>query len=370
LTGVASGGGTASTPLDAGKAVTFRPDNPGTAGTVGIPGIASGSFQGSMVLSSDVEVVSVAFLNNAPLGTSLGTSGGKASAAYNGVPQGSTSLTYPAVKSGFGGAITSFFIQAAGSAATVNVSVLTNAGATYTKNNISIEANKSYVLLTSNLLNGATPMPTGCTGSGTSPTGRPCLGAMTLTSTAPVAGSVVEYPVAGSPAANALSTNMFPATGSAIKLSCPTVKNQFPAGQMPSTGIAIQNVHTAAQDITITIATRAPGPVGTYTHTFPAVPAGGGVIASRFLNTLGGMPAGAVGAATITATGPVIAIASEAGDGVSQTLYSCASAPAATTKLALPIVKFEFPTKTSSGAGNTGVNVQNVGTAAATINAA
>lgn len=366
LTGSATGGGNATTPLNAGSAVTFRPDNPGIPGTVGIPGIASGSFQGSMVLSSDVDVVSVAFLNNAPLGTSLGVTGGKASAAYNGIPQGNTTLTYPAVKSGFNSRITSFFIQAAGAAATVSVSVVANNGVTYTKSAINIEANKSYVLLTSSLLNGATAMPMGCTGSATSATGAPCIGAMTLTSTTPVAGTVVEYPTTGSPSAVAMSTNMFGASAASNKVSCPTVKNQFPSGQLPSTGIAVQNVSGGAQDITVTIITRLPS-VATYTKTFTAVPNGASVVASRGAGTLGGMPTGAVGAATVTAAGSVIAIASETGDANREGMYSCMSSNSATTKIAAPVSKFQFPSATNPGAGNTGINVQNVGNAATNI---
>ncbi|MBA3469592.1 MAG: hypothetical protein H0T53_08105 [Herpetosiphonaceae bacterium] len=369
LTGGATGGGTASTPLNAGSAVTFRPDNPMAAGTVGIPGIASGSFQGSMVLSSDVEVVSVAFVNNAPLGTSLGVAGGKASAAYNGIPQGSTTLTYPAVKSGFNGRVTSFFIQATGAAATVSVSVVANNGVTYTKSGIAIEANKSYVLLTSALMNGANAMPGSCSGSATSPTGAPCIGAMTLTSTAPVAGTVVEYPTVGAPATVAMSTNMFAASAAGTKLSCPTVKNRFPAAQLPATGIAVQNVSGAAQDITVTIVTRLPV-VATYTRVFPAVPNGASVVASRGAGTLGGMPDGAVGAATITAAGNVIAIASETGDAAREGMYACMSSTTASTKVAAPVSKFEFPSKTNAAAGNTGINVQNVGNAATTITGA
>jgi hypothetical protein len=308
----------------------------------------------------------VAFVNNGPLGT-LGTTGGKASGAYNGVPQGSTTLTYPGVKSGFNSRKTSFFIQAAGAAATVDATFKANNGATYIKNGIVIEANKTYVLLTENLLSGSTPPPNTCTGPGAT---SACFGSLTVTSTAPIVGTVVEYPTNQSPATVDMATNLFTAASGAVKLSCPTIKNKFPSGQQPTSGIAIQNTGVANTNITVTIARRLPSPA-THVQTFNNVAPGASVVASGFANTLGGMPAGSVGAATITSSvGNIIATVSETGSGVAEGLYSCMAASGATVKLAIPVAKFQFPTATNAAAGNTGTNVQNIGNAATNVSGA
>lgn len=359
LTGTATGGGSNSAALAAGAAVTFRPDNPGAAGTIGIPAIASAAFQGSMIVSSDVKVVSVAFVNNAPLGT-LGTTGGKASGAYNGVPQGSTTLTYPGVKTGFNSRKTSFFIQAAGAAATVSFSFAANNGTTYVLNNVAIEANKTYVLLTENLKNGTTPPQTGCTGGGAT---SACFGALTVTSSAPVVGTVVEYPTNQTPATVDMAGNMFTAASGNTTLSCPTIKNQFPSGAAARSGIAVQNAGSTNTDITVVVKTRLPS-VNTYTQNFTAVAPGKSVVASAFAGTLGGMPAGSVGAATITSSaGNVIATVSETGDPNREGLYACASTAGATTKVAVPVHKNTFPSASNAAAANTGTNIQNIGSA-------
>lgn len=374
LTGTSTGGGTGSSAINAGRALVFRPDNTGDAGTVGIPGIASGSFQGSMVLSSDVEVVSVATLANSPL-ANMGVSGGKAGASYNGMPSGGTILTAPIVKSGFNGNTTSFFIQAAGQAATINagqVVVVANNGVSYSNPAaINIEANKTYVLLTSSLRSSTNAsMPTACSGPAQT-TGAGCIGGITITSSAPIVGTVVEYIVLGSPAVKAFATNMFTPDLAGTTVYCPQVKNQFPANASgASSGISIQNATAAPMNITITIKGNAtpvnPSTGNTYTYMFEAVPAGGSVVASRFANTLGGFPAGSIGAVTITAPGNVIAVTNEVStdrDGAT----ACIPDQKKTTKIAMPSVKFEFPSATNSVASNTGAIVQNVGATAADI---
>jgi hypothetical protein len=69
--------------------VVFRPDNPGYAGTIGIPAIAAitaggGSFKGSMLVESSQPLAVVVKLADVPVG-SMGRAGGTASAFYNGL---------------------------------------------------------------------------------------------------------------------------------------------------------------------------------------------------------------------------------------------------------------------------------------------
>ena len=365
--GTAQQGGTSATvTLQPNRAVTFRPDNPGLAGTIGIPQVAASSFQGSGVVSSDASVVAVMSLSNVPL-ASMGTSGGTASASYNGQATGATKITYSSVKSGFNGRTTAFFIQAIGGAATINVTLVTNDGITHTKSNIAIDANKSVVVLPSDL----TPAPpAACSGTSTG-TGKACFGAMTVTSTATVAGTVVEYPSAGSPATAAIAVNMFTDINAANTVYCPLVKNQFPSGKLPSTGLSIQNVSGSTQNISVEFKVAATNQ--TYTQNFPNVDDGKSVVASRFLNTLGNMPPGSVASAKVTAGGKIIAVATESG-GTGESGYTCfaddaTSTTDVTTKIAVPTVKFEFPSASNPAAANTGVSVQNVGTTDADITA-
>lgn len=67
--------------------IVFSPDNPGLVGTIGIPAIATGDFEGSMTVESSHDVTAVVLLSNTPTGK-MGRMGGTASAAYIGLKIG------------------------------------------------------------------------------------------------------------------------------------------------------------------------------------------------------------------------------------------------------------------------------------------
>ncbi len=83
---------------------------------------------------------------------------------------------------------------------------------------------------------------------------------------------------------------------------------------------------------------------------------------SPYANTMGGFPDGGLGAATIYSTHSILAIVTEAGTGMPELAYQCASVGA--DELLAPTIKFEYP---SANSPSSDVYVQNSGTTTATI---
>lgn len=370
---------TAQTQVAAGSNVVFRPDNPGTAGTIGISGL-NNNFFGSMVISSLENLAAVAKVTNQPLG-SLGVAGGTASAEYQGSSEGATTLLYPSVKNKFNGQTTVFYIQSVGSDGAFTATVRTAAAAdgsvpsrTYSKS-YTVAANKTTVILVKDLTNASggtwdAAVGAGCTGAFSSATGAPCFGALTVESSTPVVGTAVAYDTTNTPTKVANSSALLTSADASTTVFCPLYKSRFPrnaAGQNFS-GVQIQNTTGAPIDVTVTLRGNAlpasnPAAGQTFTRQITGLAAGQSVVVSRGAGA-GNFPDGGVGSVRIEATGAVIAVTNEdsnpnPGQFTSAT-YNCFGASEGTGTVSFPAAKRDFPSETSALANNSGLIVQNV----------
>jgi hypothetical protein len=324
------------------------------------PDLPSG-FSGSVVLSSNASVAAVVQVGNNSQG-SVGTSGGTASAQYNGKGSGSATLGYPIVKHNFNNKTTTFFIQAAGSAASVTATYNMADGSQKTDGPHAIDAGKTYVF---------DPAAAGVASSdcGTAST-SPCVGAVTFTSTSgDIVGSVVEHEHSASPGKKAQSTAVFANTDGQATIYCPVYKNAYPASNPRTTGITVQNVGDSATDITVTAAgSNGTGAGQSYNSSVSDLGAGKSVVFYPASNNIGAFPSGTYGAVTISGgTGSqLVASVNEAGSD-RETAFGCFSAEGATSKVSLPLHKEAFG---GSGSNNrTGIAVQNVGSASTNVTA-
>ncbi|HIP72900.1 MAG TPA: hypothetical protein EYH05_16090 [Anaerolineae bacterium] len=203
-------------------------------------------FSGSIVVSSDQPAVSFVSLKNNPSG-SVGVTGGTARASYEGVNGNAVANTlyFPSFKNDFGGQSTIFYVQAAGSDATVRVTYTTqeNPPQTYTQDK-TILANRSYAFMPS------TAGVPSCNGS----TGNNCRGGAKLEvlSGGSVAGTVVEYEVGASVAEFVLASAAITPANTDTKILVPSAKDNW-NGQ--TTGIAVLNTTNtdAVADLTFIV---------------------------------------------------------------------------------------------------------------------
>jgi hypothetical protein len=370
---------TAQTSIAPGANVVFRPDSPGTAGTIGIDGL-NNNFFGSMVISSLENLAAVAKVTNQPLG-SLGVQGGTAAAEYQGSSEGSSTLIYPSVKQRFNGQTSVFYIQSVGGDGTFTATVQTADDKSYSKS-YSVTANKTTVILVGQLQQngtGAAWSTVGpCTGAFSSPGGAPCFGALTVESTTPVVGTSVSYDSVNTPAAIANSSALLTPGDGATQLFCPLYKSRFPGGQPGRnfSGVQIQNITGAAITATVTLRGNAlpatnPARGKSYTVSFPSIAAGKAVVVSRGAGQ-GGFDEGGVGSVEIVSSGNIVAVTNEdsnpaAGQATSAS-YNCFSAADGTAKVSFPAAKRDFPSATSALANNSGVIIQNISSSNQTAN--
>lgn len=318
------------------------------------PDLPSG-FEGSVVLSSDKQMIAVAQIGNNSVG-SVG-SGGRASAFYQAIGSVLTDneLFFPTVKNNFQSQTTTYYIQAAGADANVTIEYTMNDGQTYTQNT-TISANKMFAFDPS-----SAGVPAGSTAPAAS---NPSLGAARVTSTTgKIAGVVVEYPTVGSPAPYVLSTRGLISADIDTTLIAPTIKNNFNGG---TTGLSVQNTGSADALVQIDlIVTNASNPslIGNSYTDQEIIPAGGSVVFSAFRDNLGGMPSGTFASATITSIDdatydpqPLAGMVNET-NSFGKATYAAFAKKSATTTVGFPIVKEMFSGST------TGVAVVNVGTA-------
>ncbi len=357
---------TASFTVTAGSSVTFIPVSTGAAGTVAVTPPLENNFGGSAVVSSDQPLVAIGQVgNNLQFSNQVGVTGGYASAQYRGSSQGAATLSYPTVKHNFASKTTTFYIQAAGSDATVTVTVKTNDGNSHTAS-MAVAANKTWVLSPGEF----TP-PVQSTSCTTVANTSPCVGSLTAVATGgQIVGAVVEHQHVAAPATLAQSTSLFLPADADTTIYCPTFKNAYggSAATPRYTGITVQNTSGSAADIFLTLTLV---PAGTKFTATANVPAGGSYTFSGQIPNVGGFPSGGggvttgLGSAVITSTVPLIANVNEANTGapVKATTYSCFAAAGATAKIALPQVKEEF------AGSNTGVTIQNTGAANTNISA-
>lgn len=217
---------TSSFTITTGSSVTFIPVSTGAAGTVAVTPPLESGFAGSAVVSSDQPLVAVGQVgNNQQFSNQVGVAGGYASAQYRGSGQGAASISYPTVKNSFASKTTTFYIQAAGSDATVTVTVKTNDGVTHTKSEL-VSANKTWVVSPSDLV-----PPVASTSCTTNANTSPCVGSLSAVATGgQVVGAVVEHQAAAAPATLAQSTSLFLPADADTTVYCPTFKNAYGGG--------------------------------------------------------------------------------------------------------------------------------------------
>jgi hypothetical protein len=300
-------------------------------------------FQGSAVVSSDQPIKAIVNVTNRKIGD-YGETGGLAAAQYQGVDgtQADTTVSFPLVKNDYINKTTTFYIQNAGSSAANILATYQVAAGTYTKT-YSIDPNQMVVV---------NPADAGV------PDGE--LGALTVTSDQPVAGAVMEHPSAGGTAEQLQSTRGFVPADYDTTIYAPIVKRGFVNRH---TGIQVQNVSDAAVDVYVTYY-GSTGCSGEFSNSTTGLAAG----ASHTFFDDENMPEGCLASAVITATGQIAGVVNEtfypsvpSGQAQAQVTYSCISDGSATTKVAVPLYKNKFQNKT------TGLQVQNVGDAAATV---
>ncbi len=362
---------TASFNLDQNANRVFVPGGNNASGTVDVsPSLGSG-FNGSAVVSSNQPIVAIGSIQNNQVSSfpGLGTSGGYANEFFRGASTSATTLIYPAVKNNFAGKTTIFSIQAAGSDVTVNATIRSNSGATHTRSNIAIPANRAINLIPSDF---SPAMPS--TNCGSDVNTSPCFGSLTVTATGGgIAGTYVEYVVGQSPATLVQSASLFPSTEAASTIYCPAIKNTYTSAQRRSTGMTVANTSNQAVTVNVSFTVSAGANAGqTYNQNGVSIPANGSVVFSVFSNNLGGMPSNNLASATVTTvdgSNSIVGVVNEqnfgapAGTPVKATTYTCFNSTSATTRIAAPLVKKNLAGSTS------GPTVQNVSNSTFTVSA-
>lgn len=349
--------------LPGGGSLTYNPSlapNYPTGGRIGFnttdKHLPSG-FAGGVVIEADQPIRAVVTVNNFK-SQDMGVDGGRASAYYQSVQEPGTTLSFPVMKHNYFGQTTSFYIQAAGEAATINATY-TYPGGSQAQTGLTIAAGKTYMLdpLAANV-----PENT--------------LGSLVVEATSGmIAGVIVETQHSVSVGTFAMSTKAFAPADANTTVVAPTNKTKYFGG---TTGWQLLNTTAseATVDVTFTIAgvqkntlAAAAGiTVGNQFAVQITIPANGSYLFST------GAAAGANyykaievgGTKTITdglffsgvavSNQALVATVNEA-NGLNRILYSAFGAGGATTKLAAPAVKEAFFNQ------NTSLNVQNVGTA-------
>jgi hypothetical protein len=274
------------------------------------------------------------------LAAGFGDPAGKASGLYSGVDQPDTSVSFPLAKYNFFNKTTTFFLQNAGSAAAT----------------IDVEFSVSgvdYNFTTASLAPGQMAAVDG----GLAGVPANSLGSMTATSAQAIAGVMLEAEhalVAPNTASLVLQASNGVTPGQqGDTLFCPVIKESFFGRK---TGLQVQNVHSVAQDITVTY--QPGGIVSTATNIAPGASA-------NFLDDPN-VPDNALYSATVEGSlGNIAAVVNESelplvSARQTSTTYNCTAASQATTTVVYPAYKEVFFGR------STGLQIQNVGSVDAT----
>jgi hypothetical protein len=319
-------------PLLSGASVNVGPND--------IPGLPAG-FVGSIVTSSDQPLVALVNLTNREAG-GFGVPDGKAAGIYNGIDgaNASTELNFPLAKHNHFNKTTTFYLQNAGSAAaTIDVTFSFN-GTDYPYTTPSVSPGQMVAV---------------DPGLASVPSGNGNVGAMTLTSAQPIAGAMLEHEHSASVGTVLQGSSAFSPDAVGQALSCPAIKKGH-FGRV--SGLQVQNVHTVAQDVTVTYV----GTSGTFVSTFPDLQPGA---STTFINDPA-ITSGTLFAATVEGElGPVAAIVNESelpliNPRQTSSTYNCKAIASATDVVSYPAYKENFFSRT------TALQIQNVGGSTAT----
>lgn len=356
-------------PFNPGTALVYDPGKSPGGIYIGFSPSLPAGFQGSVVLSTDVPAAAVSEIANYKNGPVGGN--GTASARYTGMSQNdvANTLFVPSIKHNYQRHTTTLYVQAAGESANVTVTYNMNDGNSYSQN-ITIAANKMFVF---DPVNAGVPS----LGCGSDSNISPCAGSAVVNSTTgKIAGTVVEHQHVGSPASYVMSTRMQTANDMDTKLYHPSVKNDYQNIMIAGASVMNLGSQPALVQITLTViasSTASAKPGDVFVNTAVIQP-NQGLLFSKWLNNLGGMPSGTFAAAVIvsldTATydpQPLVGSTNDskvmpkisAGRGI--TLYSSFADKATTSAIAAPILRENI------GGISGGLTVQNVGSAPDTI---
>jgi hypothetical protein len=325
-------------PVAAGASINVGPTD--------IPGLPAG-FIGSIVTSSDQPLVALVNVTNRPA-AGFGDPAGRAAAIYSGIDgsNANTNLSFPLAKHNHFNKTTTFYLQNAGTAATTIDVTFTFNGTDYDYTTPSIDPGQMVAV---------DPALAAV------PAGNGNVGAMTLTSAQPIAGAMLEHEHSATVGVVLQGSSGFAPNELGNTAYCPAIKKGH-FGR--SSGLQVQNAHTAAQDITVTfIASNGTEYVSTDTDLNDLAPG-----ASTTLLDDPIIPAGVtlLSAEVSGADGPVAAIVNESqlplpvGVVQTSTTYNCQSASTASTTLSYPAYKEAWFGRT------TAIQIQNVGASNAT----
>lgn len=345
---------------DPGKSTNYPSGN-----VIGFQENLPTGFEGSVVLSASVESASISQIANYANGTVGGS--GTASAMYQGVSTEmlSTELLAPTIKHNYSGSTTTLYIQAAGSEATVTVDYTMADGSVYQQVE-TIQANRMFVFDPS-----GAGVPSSNCGYDTN-TSR-CYGSAVISSTADIAGVLIEHPHSGTPVTFVQAMRLQTEMDQSTTIYVPSVKNDFCGSSgCGVAGAAVMNVGTEDAEVQITLTVTKLGTnaesgvsVGDVFTDTATIPAGTNYNFSKWNNNLGGLPEGTMAAAVIESLNgqPLVGSSNDAKTqedftGQAKVKYAAFAEELATATAYAPMVK-EF-----LGDFTGGVTVQNVGTEA------
>ena len=299
-------------------------------------------FVGSAVVSADQPIAAIVNVVNSPTGRAGGMYRGTDGADV------ANNIAFPLVKNNFNNRNTTLYVQNA-STNPNNITVkFTIEGTDYTKAYNNVAANAMIVV----------------TGSDAgAPTGK--FGSATATGTGALAGTALEHQINVPVGDNLQAYTAFTPSNFDDLAYCPLVRNGHTAANQ-TTGIQAQNVSGAAQTIQVVYSYRV-GNGPTQSKTVTSASIAPGASANFFsADATVGIPAGALGAATVKGMGGgnIAVIVNDAAYNSNpqrQTAYTCFPDSSKSNKIALPLYKEYFN-------GNTaGIQIQNAGAAGATV---
>ncbi len=300
-------------------------------------------FIGSAVVSADQPIAAIVNVNNRGTGSAAGQYRGTDGADV------ANNIAFPLVKNNFGGRTTTFYVQNA-SGSSNNISGTFRVGAQsfpFSQNNV--PANAMVVISAADA-----GVPAGAVGS------------LTVTGTQPLAGTSLEHEASAAVAQNLQGSKAFTPNDYDSTAFCPLVRNGH-TGNDQTTGIQAQNVSGAAQMVSVKYDfSVGGGPLQTKTVQSPSLASGESFTFFGADATLG-MPVGALGSATVTGLGggDIAVVVNDRGFATTNpnrvTTYSCFPESSTTANAVLPLYKEFF------GGNTTGIQIQNVGNAAATV---